>query len=208
MVERFFKYYLLILPGIIMMLIALIIIDNPGYTHRFWQSAAPRYVYYYLEGRHPTGVSSGKSNRLDFSRLEPGDILLAGNSQSCYGHFTHAGIYLGEGRVLEGYVDCGISRQPLDHYRSYDWACILRVRIPEAKRRQAVEYALKQEFKTFYPAAFKGGENYWNCTKLIWEAFRRQGVDLDSFGDLWVTPDYIFRSPHVELVAGDGELPL
>lgn len=182
--ERFFRYYLLILPGVVLALIVMIVLDNPGYVQRFQQSAAPRYVQYFLEGRHPTGINSGKRNHLDFSQLQPGDILLAGNPDSCYGHFTHAGIYLGEGRVLEGYVDCGISRQPLEHYRSYEWACILRVRIPGIMRQRAVEYALEQEHKTFYPVAFKNGKNYWNCTKLIWEAFLREGVDLDSFGDL------------------------
>lgn len=206
--DRFFRYYPLVLGGMIALLLTAIAADNSGRMTRFSESAAPAYIENLLQGKNSTGVYTGRMNRLDFSLIQPGDILLAGNPESCYGHFTHAGIYLGDGWVLEGYVDCGVSRQRIEHYHSYEWACILRVKLPPEKRAAALEYALSQEYKTFYPAAFKNGERYWNCTKLIWEAYRRQGVDLDSFDDLWIVPDYIYFSPQVELIAREGEMPI
>jgi uncharacterized protein YycO len=162
----------------------------------------------FLEGKTSTGVFSGRPNSLDFSTAEPGDILLAGDHGGSYGHFTHAGLYLGQGMVLEGYVDCGVSRQWEGHYRYYDWACIMRVKIPPEQRQAALDYALQQENKTFYPIAFKSGERYWNCTKVIWAAYLKQGVDLDSKNDLWVTPDSIYHSQMLEIVTSSGEMPL
>lgn len=205
---RFFRYYPLFLSLMAALLASAILLSNPGYIMSFPQTSAHMYFQNLLQGKSSTGVFAGRENNLDFSLAEPGDIMLAGDHDSCYGHFTHAGIYLGHGLVLEGYVDCGVSRQQQDHYLDYDWACIMRVKLPREQRLAALNYALKQEFKTFYPVAFKSGERYWNCTKLIWSSYLTQGVDLDSNNDLWVTPDSIYKSPMLEKVASSGEMPL
>ncbi|NPV92219.1 MAG: hypothetical protein HPY50_15740 [Firmicutes bacterium] len=206
--NRFFRYCPLLLAGMAVVLTAAIIVSNPGYIENFSQTSASMYVRNLLQGKSSTGVFSGRANDLDFSLAEPGDILLAGDQDGCYGHFTHAGIYLGQGMVLEGYVDCGVSRQRQEHYRYYDWACIVRVKIPREQRQAALEYALQQEYKTFYPIAFKDGERYWNCTKVIWAAYLRQGVDLDSMQDIWVTPDSIYRSRMIDVLTSSGEMPI
>ena len=207
-VRIFFKYYLLILSGVSFSLgIAILCLtpDGLGLTKR---SVAVTFVQGFLKGHPPTGVYTGRRNRLDFSRLEPGDILLAGKPQAAYGHFTHAGLYLGQGDVLEGYVDCGLSRQPVTHYHSYDWACILRVELPPLERARVLEFATAQEFKPFYPAAFKPGQRYWNCTKIIWTAYQQVGLDLDPNVDLWVSPDALYFSPWVHVITAEGDLPL
>ncbi|MGI6486998.1 MAG: hypothetical protein GX964_09825 [Syntrophomonadaceae bacterium] len=204
---RFFRYYPLVLTGVVIILAAAIMVANPGYLHSLPQSVTACYIGNFCQGNVGTGYFTGRGNQLDFDRLHPGDILLGGKPGGAYGHFTHAGLYLGDNQVLEGYVDCGISRQPVNHYHRYDWACILRVQIPEKNRQQALAYALGQEFKPFYPAAFKPGERLWNCTKLIWAAYQRQGVDLDSNDDLWITPDAMYHSAHVQIIDQRGEMP-
>lgn len=205
--HRFFRYYPLVLTGVVIILAAAIMLANPGYLYSLPQSVTACYVGNFFQGNIGTGYFTGCGNQLDFDRLHPGDILLGGKPGGAYGHFTHAGLYLGDNQVLEGYVDCGISRQPVNHYHHYDWACILRVQLPEEDRQQALDYALQQEFKPFYPAAFKPGERLWNCTKLIWAAYQRQGVDLDSNDDLWITPDAIYHSAHVQVIDQRGKMP-
>lgn len=206
--ENFFRHYLLILTSVIIILVTAILICSPDIKLSSPSSLAATYIQNTLQGRAATGVYTGRINQLDLNLLQPGDILLGGKPQAAYGHFTHAGLYLGQGWVLEGYVDCGLSRQAVDHYRFYDWACILRVELPTAERGKVLQYALQQEFKPFYPVAFKSGERYWNCTKLIWAAYRQAGVDLDTFSDLWISPDAIYANPQVQRIAAEGEMPL
>jgi uncharacterized protein YycO len=65
-------------------------------------------------------------------------------------------------------------------------------------REAAVEYARAQIGKIFHPLAFKPGDQYWNCTKIIWKAYAENGVDLDALNDVWLTPDAFLNSPWVE----------
>lgn len=205
--DKFFRHYLLILSLLLGLLVCSVLLANPGYMRRFPETVATAYFRSVFQGRVGSGYFGGTGNSLDFSVLRPGDILLGGKPGSSYGHFTHAGLYLGKGEVLEGYVDCGITREDVGHYHRYDWVCVLRVKSPEQVRVRAVQYALQQEGKVFYPAAFKPGERYWNCTKFIWAAYYRQGIDLDSGKDMWVTPDAIYKSPHVVVVVKEGPMP-
>lgn len=209
----FFRFYALILGGILCVLILLVWFAFPASegekfsSLEFSRPVAISYLQNALQGRYGSGFFTGQVNSLDISQLEPGDILLGGNPGGAYGHFTHAGLYLGNGEVMEGYVDCGISRQGVGHYRYYAWACVLRVKLPREQRLRAAEYAAQLEGRMFYPTAFKTGGRYWNCTKLIWKAYKEEGIDLDSRHDLWLTPDAIYCSPWVEVISSEGEMP-
>ncbi|HHV75779.1 MAG TPA: hypothetical protein GXX39_00190 [Syntrophothermus lipocalidus] len=205
--DWFFRRYLVVLSLTLVLLICSILSVNTGYVKRLPETVAAAYVRSAFQGRVGSGHFWGTGNSLDFALLQPGDILLGGKPGGAYGHFTHAGLYLGEGQVMEGYVDCGITRQAVEHYHQYDWICILRVKASEQARKKAVEYACQQEGKVFYPGAFKPGERYWNCTKFIWGAYHREGIDLDSGQDLWITPDSIYNSPNVVVVAREGLMP-
>lgn len=205
--KQIFRCCCLILTAGVVVLAAAIRLLNPAYQPAAPHSAMLTYLRSAQQGDFVTGTFSGQPNRLDFTQLQIGDILLGGNPGGSYGHFVHAGIYLGQGQVLEGYVDCGLNRQPVEHYRNYDWACILRLKLPADAREAAAEYARQREGRIFYPMAFKPGERYWNCTKIIWAAYGEQGIDLDPFNDLWVTPDAFYQSPWVEVVDWEGEMP-
>lgn len=187
--------------------LAVFILGINGYT---WQNVSSKVagqgVMALAEGNLGPGVPSGRGNNLDLSDLEPGDILLGGNDGSTYGRFTHAAIYEGEGMAWQGWLSTGVSQVRVERFRGYDRSCILRVRTTSENRRQAVETVATWSGQLFHPLAFKPGDRVWNCTKIIWEAYRRLGLNLDSGHDLWVIPDNMYQSPLVSIIAQDGDL--
>lgn len=162
------------------------------------------YVASFAKGEIGTGYGSPTPGAVPFSQLEPGDIVLGGWPNTAYGLFSHAGLYLGEHKVLEGYVDYGLSIQDLSTYEHYSRICLLRVNAPAEIKARAVEYALGEEKKMFYPLAFKSGDRLWNCTKIIWRAYAAQGIDLDEIGDLWIAPESLAKSRSVSVFYEKG----
>jgi len=188
-------------------ILAVFIMGINGYT---WQNTPSRVVGQGVkalaEGHLGPGIPSGRGNDLNLNDLQPGDILLGGNNGSTYGQFTHAAIYEGEGIAWQGWLSTGISQVRVERFRGYDRACILRVKTSPQNRQQAVETVAAWNGQLFYPLVFKPGDRVWNCTKIIWEAYHRMGLDLDSGQDLWVIPDNLYQSPLVSIIAQDGDL--
>lgn len=158
------------------------------------------YVKNARQGRLGYGFDDHYGNGISFADLEPGDIILGGYPGCAYGRFSHAGIYVGDGRVVEGYADLGVNTQPVEHYREYQEVCLLRVQAPAAVKARAVEYVQSQQGGLFYPVAFKNGQRFWNCTKIMWKAYMESGVDLSIREDFWVTPDEFYNSPWVSII--------
>lgn len=164
------------------------------------QGAAQVYLHNALEGKVGFGDAGYYSNNISFAGLEPGDILLGGYPGGAYGKFTHAGMYVGEEKVVEAYADMGVLSQPVEHFRSYSQVCLLKVDADPTVKRKAVEYVLGKKGELFYPIAFKPGDRIWNCTKILWKAYADQGLDLDSSNDIWVCPDAFYKSPNVKII--------
>ena len=162
------------------------------------------YTASFAKGDIGTGYGSPTPGLVPFSQLEPGDIVLGGWPNTAYGQFSHAGLYLGDHKVLEGYVDYGLSIQDLNTYEHYSRICLLRVNAPAEAKANAVTYALEKEKKMFYPLAFKSGDRLWNCTKIIWRAYADQGIDLDEIGDLWIAPESLAQSRWVSVIYEKG----
>lgn len=158
------------------------------------------YLRHAVQGRLGYGMVGNYGNMINMQDLEPGDILVGGYPKCAYGRFSHAGIYVGDGQVIEGYVDFGITQQPLDHYWTYSEICLLRVKATPEQKQAAVKYARSHLGELFYPVAFRPGERIWNCTKIVWEAYRQQGINLESNGDIWISPDDFYDSPWVEVI--------
>ncbi|MGI5921784.1 MAG: YiiX/YebB-like N1pC/P60 family cysteine hydrolase [Syntrophomonadaceae bacterium] len=158
----------------------------------YWQNLRQGNVGY--------GHVSAFNNNIQLDNLQPGDILLGGWPDCAYGLFSHTALYLGHGKVLEGYIESGITINPVDHFKEYAWACILRVKTSEKVKAQVIDYALRQQGKIFYPLAFKNGTNYWNCSKIIWKAYKEQNIDLESADDLWIAPEVFRDSQYVEII--------
>lgn len=165
-----------------------------------YSSILTTYTQNFLHGNIGSGYGEPHPLALDLDDLEAGDIILGGYPNCAYGKYSHAGLYLGNGQVVEGFVDVGVSIQELSHYIDYTYLMVLRVESPDYVRLAAIQYAKDQVGKAFYPLAFKKGERYWNCTKLIWRAYGDQGFNLDPVNDLWMAPDCFAKSPLVRVI--------
>ena len=178
------------------------------YEH-LWQhdscSVLATYTRNLLQGKVGSGYGESTFVVLEPEQLQVGDILLGGYPNCAYGKYSHAGLYMGKGMVVESFYDLGVCIQNVSHYQDYSYVLILRVKAPEESRQKAVSYALKQEGKLFYPLAFKKGDRYWNCTKLIWKAYKQAGIDLDPIDDLWMAPDGFLQSPAVNILDEEGK---
>jgi uncharacterized protein YycO len=162
------------------------------------------YIASAREGKIGYGFNQYYGNDISFADLEPGDIILGSYPGCAYGEYSHAAIYIGNGQVAEGYVDLGINVQPVGHFREYQKVCLLRVEAPMETKTAAVEYVLDHLGEMFYPVAFKDGDRFWNCTKIMWKAYYEQGLDLDYTQDVWVAPDVFYNSPHIVLLREKG----
>lgn len=157
------------------------------------------------KGRIGPGCPTTAGNHLSFEGIQPGDIILGGNQGATYGEFSHCAIYEGQGMAWEAWLSTGIRKIEVTKFREYDRALIVRVQTTEKKRLQALEYVRRQQGKLFFPLAFKPGERFWNCTKIIWKAYLNQGIDLDAGQDLWVTPDNMLKSGKVKVVSASTD---
>jgi hypothetical protein len=120
------------------------------------------------------------------------------------GYWTHAGIYGGDGAITGLVIDSGgtaegtwwkpwtwrfsddpgVESKHIDVSgfckTASDWA-ILRTKASGAKREAAVTYAQAQDPKKYnwiYPDKWTTDKFY--CSQLVWRAYERQGIDLDS----------------------------
>jgi len=200
------KLNILLFPFLAILLAGAIYIDN---REVFANPQASMYTYLenLQEGRIGYGSESTSiGNHISFEGLETGDIILGGYPGCAYGRFSHAAIYVGNGNVIEGYLDSGITLNSVEHFWDYSEVAILRVEAPQEVKIAAVQYAKQNEQDMFFPLAFKGGDRIWNCTKIIWQAYMMQGIDLDSVGDLWIAPDSFYASPWVKIIEERGAL--
>ena len=198
------KLRVMIFPVIMSVLLLMIGLDNLHLAQRSSKSVIYTYTDSFVKGQIGSGYGSASTYRVSFNDLEPGDIILGGWPNCAYGRFSHAGLYIGNNQVLEGYVDYGLSLQELNHYLEYSELCLLRVEADSELKKQAVAYAIAQQGKMFYPVAFKNGERYWNCSKIIWQAYMLQGINLDIINDLWMAPESFTESPSVKILFKKG----
>ncbi len=186
------------------LLLGIILAGNPHLVSRNSGSVIYTYAASFVKGEIGTGYGLPTSGTVPFSLLEPGDIVLGGWPNTAYGKFSHAGLYIGNNQIMEGYVDYGLSIQDLSTYADYSRICLLKVNASDQTKAKAVDYALAQEKKMFYPLAFKSGDRLWNCSKIIWRAYEAQGIDLDEIGDLWIAPESLAQSRDVTIIYKKG----
>lgn len=183
------KARLFTFPAIFLLLFIIIVMLNWQLIANYQNSVIHTYLQSFFQGDIGSGFGEAGSQSIPFEKLEPGDIILGGWPNCAYGEYSHAGLYLGNNEVLEAYVDAGVCIQPLGHYVEYTKLCFLRVKAKSNAKKQVIKTARTYEGKMFYPLAFKYGERYWNCSKIIWKAYFDQGIDLDINHDLWIAPD-------------------
>lgn len=190
---------LLVFP-VIATVLALLLICNNLEAIKSKDAIIYTYLDNAIKGRVGYGFNAYYDNDISFSGLEPGDIVLGAYPGCAYGEFSHAGIYVGKGRVLESYVDLGVTIQPIEHYREYSRVALLKINADINDKQLAINYMTKFLGRMFYPMAFEPGERFWNCTKIMWKAYCLQGIDLSTTKDLWVTPDEFYYNPNVSII--------
>lgn len=158
------------------------------------------YIKSAKQGHTGYGCDGYYNNDISFEGLEPGDLVFGAYPDCAYGHYSHVGIYLGQGRVMEAFVDLGVNIQPLEHYRQYSEICLVRVNAPKELKEKAVANVMGYEGKLFYPLAFRPGDRIFNCTKIMWKAYREAGLDLAPADDLWIAPDILCLSPRTSII--------
>lgn len=140
-------------------------------------------------------ASQAEAAAPDFSKLQRGDILLirGGNIYLNWiyaQHYSHAGIYAGDGLVLESNPD-GVHLKSLSKWQEPGHLVALARsnRLSSAEVNAALDWAL-QSYKT-------DGSTHYNhdivdkwlqdkvyCSQLVWKVTEHAGVDLDS-NDFW-----------------------
>lgn len=157
-----------------------------------WQQA--------LAGHIGTGNWNGVPNQLDLSQAQPGDIILGRNPGTTWGHWTTAAFYIGDGQVVDSWLMAGTVLAPLEKYRYYTEAAILRLDLPPEVKAAAVRHALTALGKPFYLAAPRRHDNWFYCMKIPWWAYYKAGVDIDPGGGFWVVPDRFLNHPQVTVI--------
>ncbi|MEN6349939.1 MAG: NlpC/P60 family protein, partial [Syntrophomonas sp.] len=195
---------LLLFPCLTLLLAASIMASNQA-VFKNDNAVMYNYLQHAQKGQVGFGDTNVAGNRISFAGLEPGDILLGGYRDCAYGRFSHAGIYIGNGQVIEGYVDLGVTIQPVTHYWNYSQICLLKVVAKPEVKRKAVEYAKSYQQALFFPVSFKNGERIWNCSKIMWKAYAAQGLELlKNDDDFWIAPEAYYYSPVVEVIREEG----
>ncbi len=162
-------------------------------------------------------------NDLDFSLLEPGDILIVSNpTDRWYTRFTvfwsHIGIVTGCGVVdaardprgegAEKRTWYSVQCVPFDEYAvNYD-ILALRVRCGSAQRLAAARYAESKIGAPYAPTLWhmiftRRSAEYYSCASLMWQAYVLQGIDLapTPFNlEFVVLPGALARSKYVEVI--------
>lgn len=200
------KFNIFIFPIVIVLLAAAVYCDN---REVFANPNASMYTYIDSLRYGNIGYgsqSSSQGNRISFKELEIGDIIVGGYPGCAYGRFSHAAIYIGDDEVMEGFLDSGVTRQSIEHFWNYSEIALLRVEAADEVKLAAARYAIQNQGEIFFPLAFKAGDRIWNCTKIIWQAYMQQGVDLDSVGDIWIAPDSFYNSQWVTIIEERGNV--
>jgi cell wall-associated NlpC family hydrolase len=133
------------------------------------------------------------ARRIPVEPLEPGDIIVCGNPGAVYGTWSHATIYLGEGRVLAQDLLSGIGMERVGSLEWYDHLRVLRPRVSSSLRTAAARTAMGFAGQVFNLMAHPRDPWQLNCSRCVEEAYRLHGIEL-SDGRFWTTPDALVDS--------------
>ncbi len=125
-----------------------------------------------------------KLNELDLEKLQKGDIVLVSGSSFSKiipGRWTHAMMYIGDGRIIESNQNGVVINDAKSIYDS-EKAAIFRVDVSDEIKNEAVNFALKQEGKPYdvgWVTKQVHGESYY-CSELAWASYKTQGIEIDE----------------------------
>lgn len=114
-----------------------------------------------------------------------------GGKSSSVGDFGHAAVvYEDKGfNTVEAFPDTGVKHHFGDWYRKDSDVYLYGVtQSSGTKRANVAQYAHNMVGKKYSLTAKKEDERTFYCSKLVWLAWKKQGVDLDDNGGFFVTP--------------------
>lgn len=152
---------------------------------------------------HGLGLSPPRAARslvrIDATQLELADVIVAARAGTPYGYFSHVGVVTGPNQTLGQHPAYGIDLMPLDVLVDYDDIRVLRAALTPAQRGEVAAFARSLDGAPFHVLALKHDVHWWSCTKAVWAAYQRVGIDLAPERDL-VAPDDIAASPHLRTI--------
>ena len=155
-------------------------------------------------------VINGDGKRAKGTRLvdiQTGDILVTKNSRFLGWRNGHAGLVVDakEGLILEA-VMLGTNTKLCDVKGWEVYPSFLVLRLKEEYRKyysvqKAVDYAMEYMVDIpYYLFADLLDDKGTYCAHLVWYAYQKIGIDLDSDGGFLVTPYDLQNSPYLEVV--------
>jgi hypothetical protein len=135
-------------------------------------------------------------------------------------NWTHAGIYIGNGTVVEARFRInGVNQYSIKDwdYPTITYASLLRViTAPSELRYEAAQWAKYQTERDDLPGyhlkwwtknSSEHSEN-WYCSELVWASYYNNGINLDDNDDLEnsVTPDDLMNSSHTNRIGHHLEI--
>ena len=153
--------------------------------------------------------------RAPMARLEDGDILVTATTRVSWWRYGHAALVVdGDARQLVESVSPGTKSQITSARDFEDLAdfLVLRPKVDKEKKAEIVQFAKENLvgipyrftvgilYKKFDPNQIKVSQ----CAHLVWYAYKKFGIDLDSNGRGIVKPQDMALSEHVEVVQAYG----
>ena len=144
------------------------------------------------------------------ARMKDGDIIVTASVRVSWWRYGHAAL-VADGkneRLLES-LSPGVESKYSGAYTFGNLAnfMILRVNVDEEIKQQAVAYAKENLVGLPYSMTvgvlskkYKEEIKKTQCAHLVWYAYKKAGIDLDSNGGGIVKPQDIANSPYVEVV--------
>ncbi len=147
--------------------------------------------------------------------LKDGDILVSATTYTSFFRYGHSALVVeGATRTLLESVSIGhvSAFGPAESFTSYASFLVLRPKVDESVKAQVVAYAKEELLGVPYLLTAgiftqkydEGKVDGTHCSHLVWQAYKRFGIDLDATGGAVVTPRDIALSPQVELVQAFG----
>ena len=163
----------------------------------------------------PLYVAGVLPNGLDTSLLKPGDLLFRRTADRFYGYFSHVGMYVEAGLIIDAELSDGTQiRNVSDSFGHTDIWAVGRVFSPgqaaialdSASQWIGVRYGIENILESvMYRFRDYRNNTSWGiyCSQLVWLAGMDAGVDLDADFNTFnrvVTPDEIFHSVYVDKI--------
>lgn len=159
---------------------------------------ARRFLHHGLyHGRGSGNLSSGRMV-IDPRGLEPGDVIVVAAPECAFGHFGHAGLYLGDGDVLGQHVQRGTFISHVSSLAGWDVIIVLRPDVPAATRQAAADWGRATAGRPFAMLAHRHDPRWTNCSTICATAYDHVGIDLCP-GDWLIVPDDLYRSERLRI---------